>query len=45
MAHSTDPFSASIANILELLTEEFKAGREYDWQYFNTFANSRFCSG
>ena len=29
MAHSTDPFSASIANILEFLTEEFKAGREY----------------
>ena len=28
-AHTTDPFSASIANVLEFLTEEFKAGREY----------------
>ena len=27
--HNTDPFSANIANVLEFLTEEFKAGRGY----------------
>ena len=29
MDHNTDPLSASIASILEFLTQEFKAGREY----------------
>ena len=28
-AHNTDPFSASIAEILDFLMDEFKAGREY----------------
>ena len=28
-SHDTNPFSANIANILQFLTEEFKAGREY----------------
>jgi hypothetical protein len=28
-SHDTDPFSANIANILQFLTEEFEAGREY----------------
>ena len=28
-SHDTDPFSANIANILQFLAEEFKAGREY----------------